>query len=115
MPFVYRCRHTGGYYPLDYYDRWGKDVGVGLGPKPVSESLNTDYQGKPVPCGQLGDCHPVGNSYAELDLVSVSDAEYEKGKLILHKDDPDYRQRMQIIREKQRRNPLSKLPDKLAA
>lgn len=110
---AFRCSWTGLYYPADYFKEWGRKYGIGMGPEPVSEALNSRTD---LPCclPDAGDMehamHPMEVTRAQLDLVDVTEAEYEAGRAILASEDPRYERRAAILRRKQ----LEK-PTKLAA
>jgi len=107
---AYMCAHSGLYYPESYVKNWGIDGnGVGLGPDPVSECLNTNYHGElAVPTLNKGDAmHPVGVTRAALIPVQVTQAEFDANAAILHKDDPLYTERAKIIRYKQEKKSQS--------
>jgi hypothetical protein len=109
---AFRCSHSAGYFPANYTKEWGHTTGIGLGPQPVSECLDTYYHIAPPP---LKDCrgrvenimHPVGHSMAQIDLVEIPIKVYEANKLILMDDDPDMTSRIAIVRKKQDVNPKS--------
>jgi hypothetical protein len=104
---AFRCSHSGLYYPADYVKEWGRKYGVGLGSKPVSEVLNSEYL-FPAAKGLNGKMmHPVGNTYSQVDFCYVEEAEYNKNQAILQSDDPTLEARSAIIREKQSQNPRS--------
>lgn len=109
---VFRCSHSGLYFPADYLKEWGRKYGKGLGPEPVSECLDTDYNMPVVARAGVQshlDCiHPFGVTRAQVDCVFLPEVEPGE-RLILHEDDPSYRERVKIIREKQLVNPRSKI------
>jgi len=123
---VFHCNHSGLWFPADYVASWGVDYGVGLGPDPVSEVLNSDYQTAPAtPTADTEDItqlmHPVGNVRVQVDMILVPKA--LTGSLdangnwvpsdrmaILAKDDMKMKQRIAIIFQNQLANPKSKLP-----
>lgn len=101
---AFRCSHSGKYFPADYTKQWGRKYGVGLGPTPVSETLDSamDF---PVCVPESGDMdkamHPMGVTHAQVDFCWVEEAEYEANKLVLHHEDRDYSKRAKILRENQ--------------
>jgi len=59
--------------------------------------------------GSYLDCiHPFGVTKTQVDCVFLPESETGE-RLILHEDDPSYRERVKIIREKQLKNPRSKI------
>lgn len=111
---AFQCGHTGLYFPADYVKSWGRTYGIGLGPHPVSESLDTDYFTDPPAITEQTRSldqimHPVGNSFAQVDYMLVGLDDYNDCRLILAKEDPYMEHRAKIVREKQLVNPKSKL------
>lgn len=102
MVKCYRCSHSGLYFPEDYVKEWGKKYGIGLGNVPVSEVLDTDYHSK-IDTTVRGEkmMHSVGVTRAQLDFCIIPEEEYEANKAIIAVNDPDYSQRIDIIRSKQ--------------
>lgn len=99
---AYRCRHSGLYFPESYFKEWGKTTGIGMGPRPVSEVLDTlDNEGVSKSLNH-GPMLPVGVTHAELDLVQVTPDEFEARKAILASDDPDMAKRVPLIITKQK-------------
>lgn len=99
---VFRCARTGLYYPTDFVENWGKTYGIGLGIRPVSESLINDYQ-QPI-CKSRDNSrtmHPVGYSYSQVDLVEVADEEIELSSAVVELSDPMMMRRSTIMRERQ--------------
>lgn len=114
MVLAFQCGHSGLYLPGDYVKNWGRGYGIGLGPNPVSEVLDTDYYTDPPAISndtQSFDqiMHPVGNSFAQVDYMLVDEEAFNKGQAILARDDGFMRTRVKIVREKQLENPRSKL------
>lgn len=82
---VYQCQHSGLFLPGDYIENWGKWYGRGLGIKPVSECLNTNYGSfdprqvmlvnTQVPPEQW--MLPVGETYADISLEYVTEEQME--------------------------------------
>lgn len=118
---AFACSHSGLLLPGNYVKDWGRDgIGIGLGPHPVSEILDSDYDTPPA--GIKGDMrraeqvmHPIGYCFAQVDRVMVPPAEYSSKMAVLDRDDPDMLQRVKIIREKQLANPRSQLREFYAA
>lgn len=101
---AYQCSHSGLYYPESFVKEWGRNGhGVGLGPNPVSECLDTDYLAAlAVPQHSAENAmHPVGVTRAALIPVNITEAEFEANKAILHRDDPTMQRRCDIVRKKQ--------------
>lgn len=115
MVLAFQCGHSGLYLPADYVKMWGRDYGIGLGPHPVSEVLDSDYYTPPpaiTPDIESWDqiMHPVGNSMAQVDYMLVERSAMEANLAILVKDDPKMKKRVAVVRENQMMNPKSKLP-----
>lgn len=114
MVVAFRCGHSELLFPGDYLREWGRLYGIGLGPHPVSEVLDTDYHTDPPAITPEIESieqimHPVGVSFAQVDHVLVTKKAFEAGKAILTKDDPFMRSRARIVRAKQLVHPRSKL------
>jgi len=103
---AFRCRHSGLYYPPDYAKEWGRKYGIGLGPHPVSEILDTNYNAKIATCevDPSRTMFPVGVTKGQLDFVMVTHEEYNANKAILAIDDPRMEKRAKIVQEKQKKN-----------
>lgn len=103
---AFRCSHSGLYFPDDYVKQWGRKYGIGLGRQSISEVLDTDYA-QPV-CTPEHDhsrsMHPVGVTRVQVDLVEVSEEEYESNRAIVDLDDPKMIKRAALIQEKQKIN-----------
>lgn len=111
---AFRCNHSGLYFPADYVKQWGRLYGHGLGPTPVSEVLDTDYETDPPPItNKIEDInqimHPMGHVRVQMDLMNVPQDEYEAKKAIAHHEDKNMRRRAAIVRAKQLANPRGKL------
>lgn len=112
MALVFRCGHSGLYYDGSYVRQWGKDFGIGLGPSPVSEALNSDYD-TPLPRldGSIKRIEQiafgVGNCCAQMDaqLADLDLIEEDGLWAVPAEEDPDMEARMLIIRPKQLANP----------
>lgn len=114
---AYRCSHSGKYYPADYIKEWGRKYGIGMGPEPVSECLDTDYNmplAVPDRGGMENAMHPVGFTHGQVDFVMVEEAEYNANRLITQLEDPYMEKRAQVLRNNQLRNSRSKLAGLLA-
>lgn len=110
---AFRCGHSGLYLPPDYVKEWGRLYGIGLGPSPCSEVLDSDYHTAPPAINEQTRSfdqvmHPVGNSFAQVDSVLVYAAEVEGHEAICAKDDPYMEARVTIVRARQDVNPMSK-------
>jgi len=112
MVLVYRCQHSGLFYDGDYGPEWGRKYGIGLGPDPVSECLNSAYEERPPEITadiqrieQI--MHPLHTTKAQLDafLMPASKVEY----LIPAMEDPFLHQRAAILYAKQLVNPRSRI------
>lgn len=101
---AFRCSHSGKYFPADYSKEWGRKYGIGLGPVPVSETLDSDTA-SPVCVPSNGNMeramHPMGVTHAQVDFVWVEEDEYEANRLVLNSDDPDLVKRAGILRKNQ--------------
>ena len=113
---AFRCNHSGLLLPGNYVKDWGREgIGIGLGPDPVSEVLDTDYDTAPAPISpeirrveQV--MHPVGVCRAQVDLIMVHPEEFEASKAILDREDRLMERRCSIVRARQMVNPRSRLP-----
>lgn len=102
---AFQCVHSGLYFPADYYKNWGILYGIGQGPDPVSEILNTTYHLPKAEAFQPGSeilMHPMGVTHAPVQMVEVDEATYEKNKAICHHEDRDLVKRTKIIIDKQK-------------
>lgn len=114
MIMVFQCGHSGLYFDGDYVREWGRKYGIGLGPHPVSECLDSEYD-TPVPritpdvrsIEQI--MHPLTNTFAQVDFDLVLRSEFQRKALVCAKDDPYLVERASIIRKKQLVNPRSQL------
>lgn len=114
------CNHSGLLLPGDSIKEWGRKYGIGLGPTPVSEVLDTDYYtAPPAITPQIKNIdqimHPVGPCFAQLDRVMVSPLQFSMDKAILERDDTDMTVRARIVRSKQLVNPMGRLRTMQAA
>lgn len=115
MVLAFQCGHSGLYLPGDYVKEWGRDYGIGLGPHPVSEVLDSDYHTPPAKITHDIEeweqiMHPVGNTFAQVDYMLVEVSALEENSAILVKDDLKMKRRAAILRGKQMVNKKSKLP-----
>lgn len=117
---AFRCGHSGLWYPSDYVKQWGRFYGFGLGPTPVSECLDSEYDVSPPAVtpdirsiDQL--MHPVRFSMAQMDFDLVAPATLESLKPILAIDDPYMERRANILRQKQLANPRGRIRNLHAA
>lgn len=105
---AFRCSHSGKYYPGDYAKNWGRKYGIGLGPIPVSECLDTQDHMAAVESADdpASLMKPVGNTLAQVDFCLVPESEYNDNRLILAADDPRMVLRKRIVWENQaKKNP----------
>lgn len=113
MPRCFRCTHSGLLLPPDYVENWGKFYGVGLGPKPVSECLDTNYGHMPRMenvrySASTGDfMFGVHSTGAPIEEVEVSEEDFNnpKNRMILEHEDTGMKRRLELIREKQKKKP----------
>jgi len=113
MELVFQCGESGLYYPSDYVKQWGRLYGIGLGPHPVSESLQSEYEVAPPDIRGLKSIqqimHPMRVSCAQMDMMEVVSTAVKENAAVLDIDDPDYEIRAQILRNKQLENPLGRV------
>lgn len=112
MEMVFRCNHSQLHFPSDYVKEWGKLYGIGLGPDPVSEVLDTDYDIDPPPITPDIDrieqiMHPVGNTRVQVDLALVRTEDLDMA--IIAEADHKMMRRGPILYQKQLKNPKSKV------
>lgn len=112
---AFQCGHSRLYLPDDYIKEWGRLYGIGLGPTPVSEVFDTDYDTPPAELSegikrveQL--MHPIGHCRVQVDAVLVPRAVYEAEKAILEYEDPDKEERAAVVWQRQLVNPRSQVP-----
>lgn len=110
VTIAFKCNHSGLYYPADYVKEWGKLYGHGLGPDPVSEMLDSDYDTPPPrPDDRTMDIttimHPLRVTRVQVDLVTVPQDEYDENRAVIAIDDPRIITRAKICRAKQLDNP----------
>lgn len=113
---VFRCAHSGLLLPGDYVKDWGGLYGVGYGPDPVSEVLDSNYSVlPPMPSAQTRLdsidqlMHPVGPCMAQVDLIMVSPEEAEAKAAVLSYADRKYNKRRVIMIDRQLKNPRGKV------
>jgi len=97
---VIRCSKCGLCYPSDYFEKWGRSYGIGLGPKPVCEGLDNNFA-LPIPKDVTREeqiMHPVGVCAGDVELVDVTDTELNANKPILAINDPKYVLRAPLMR-----------------
>jgi len=113
MELVFQCGESGIYYPSDYVKNWGKLYGIGLGPHPVSESLQSEYEVAPPDIKGLKSIdqimHPMRVSCAQMDMMEVAVDQVVERKAVLDLKDPDYVERAAILRDKQLKNPAGRI------
>ncbi len=97
---VYKCNRCGTFFPDDYYDNWGRKYGIGLGPTPVCEALDSKYDVPPI--ASVMDpstfMHPVGVCRGNVIAADVDEATPTATLAI---DDPYMIKRAAIMKEKQ--------------
>lgn len=112
---AFRCTHSGLLLPGDYVKEWGRKYGIGLGPQPVSEVLDSDYDTAPPSLTNDVESieqimHPVGPSFAQVDFLMVAPSELTTDHLaVLDLEDRKMRKRSNIIMKRQLQNPRSRL------
>lgn len=106
---VFRCTHSGLYFPADYAKQWGRGYGIGLGPDVCSEALDSIYE-LPLPdfSEQLrrpeNYMHPVRVTKAQMDFLLVAPDDATAQAAILAEEDLDMDRRADVIRKKQLAN-----------
>jgi len=114
MP-AFICSHSGLLLPGDYVKGWGRDYGIGMGPDPLSEVYDTDYDTPPPKMDNTIESldqimHPVGPSFAQIDFLMVDPTRLVSANLaVLDKDDKRMKRRSEIILARQLVNPKSKI------
>lgn len=108
------CNHSGLYLPGDYVKEWGRKYGIGYGPNPVSEVLDSDYNADlPAITPDIRRIeqimHPVGPSLAQVDRVMVHPSTFISASAVMDHEDETMERRAAIIREKQLVNPKGRL------
>jgi len=103
---LYQCQGTGLYFPGDYLEMWGRKYGHGLGKKPVSECLESNYTRKVAFPKKLKNVEqimfPLEHGNHDIDAVIMSPEEAKKCKpAILMINDPFMQKRGKLLRQKQ--------------
>lgn len=111
---AFKCNHSGLYFPADYVKEWGSLYGIGLGPDPVSEVLDSDYHTDPPrPTESTMDIntimHPLRVTRVQVDLMTVPQGEFDANQAIIAIDDTRMSKRAAICRANQLENPKGKL------
>lgn len=111
---AFQCGHSGLYLPGDYLKNWGRLYGIGLGPNPVSEVLDTDYDIAPPDITpeirrieQI--MHPVGPCMTQVDFLLVDPEEFKASRAVLAHEDEQMEERARIVRARQLINPRGRL------
>jgi len=117
---AFQCGDSRLFFPADYLREWGRKYGIGLGPTPVSETLQSDYDIAPPPItadirsmDQI--MHPIRVSCSQVDLILVPVSDYDDNLAVIALDDPFYEIRAKILRQKQLLNPKSRIRNLMAA
>jgi len=110
---MFRCCHSGLLLPGDYVKDWGYKYGIGQGPSPLSEVLDTNYDvAMPYVTMDIRDesqlMHPVTVSGAQVDFIMVPPDQQDK-RAVMAIDDPRMMERGKIVRAKQLANPKNRL------
>lgn len=100
---AYRCSRTGLYFPGDYVENWGKKYGNGLGPVPVSEAVVNSYDRDVAEADgkQHEAMHPLEVCRAQVDMVRITQEEYDSNRAILDAEDRSMNKRAEMMRRKQ--------------
>lgn len=114
MVMAFQCGESGLLYPADYVREWGKKYGIGLGPSPVSESLQSEYDvAPPAVTTETRDLvqimHPLRVSTAQMDLDLVDADTFGSRAAVVALEDPHMRKRAPILYGKQCANPRNRL------
>lgn len=115
LVLAFRCGHSGLYFPGDYVKMWGVLYGIGLGPDPVTECLDSDYATDPPPITRdlrtaTQIMHPLRHIRVQVDSDTVPRAVFDANRAILMMEDWNLDRRAPILRANQLKNPRSKLP-----
>lgn len=107
------CGHSRLFFPPDYLKEWGKLYGIGLGPDPVSEALDSDYDTAPpeiTPRTRSIDqiMHPLMVTRAQVDFVLLPPGS-GIARAVLAEEDTALEKRVAIIRPKQLANKRGQL------
>lgn len=103
---AFRCGHSQLLYPGNYLKEWGKLYGIGQGPLPVSEALDSDYDTAPAKLDSSVKSitqimHGLSVTGAQMDFLLVTQEEFDARPTVLATEDPDYEARCEIILPKQ--------------
>jgi len=114
MVMAFVCGESGLLYPADYVKNWGKLYGIGLGPSPVSESLQSEYDVAPpalTPEIQTLEqiMHPLRSSCAQMDTALVEAGAFRSNSAVLVLGDEKMKRRAPILYAKQVANPRGRL------
>lgn len=114
MVMAFQCGESGLLYPADYVRNWGKLYGIGLGPHPVSESLQSEYDVAPPAITpetrELTQImHPMRSSCVQMDLDLVDADSFSERAAVLAIEDGHYKKRAPILYAKQCANPRGRL------
>lgn len=117
---AFTCNHSGLLLPGDYVKQWGRSYGIGLGPDPVSEVLDSDYDTAPPAITPLirrieQIMHPVGPCFAQVDRVMVHPTAFSEQKAVMAFEDPEMETRAGIVRKNQLNNSKGRLRTMQAA
>lgn len=114
MTLAFSCGHSGLLYPGNYVKDWGKKFGIGLGPHPVSEVLDSEYDVDPPTItnatrnlSQI--MHPMRVCCAQVDYDLVDVEALRENAAILDSEDPYMEERSKILRMNQLNNPRGRL------
>lgn len=95
------CQRCGAVYPPDYYEQWGRKYGRGLGPDPVCEAMRSKYD-RPF---NINPQHPEKAMFPLQVCKGVmvnQDVPADTESFILAINDPGYKIRSDIMRNRQR-------------
>lgn len=106
---LFQCEGTGLYFPGDYLEMWGRKYGLGLGPKPISECLETAWHKKIAYPEDLKTVeqimYPLMNGGHDIGAVILSPKDVAKCPMaVLGINDPFIVKRGKILRQKQLEN-----------
>lgn len=114
MVMAFQCGESGLYYPANYVKDWGKSYGIGLGPHPVSESLQSEYDVAPPAITSetqnlVQIMHPLRSSGAQMDLCTVGAEWFAAHQAVPVQGDEKMAKRAPILYAKQVANPRGRL------
>jgi len=120
MVLTFQCGESGLYFEGDYLRNWGRRYGIGLGPSPVSETLQSDYDVDPPEISPLMRAvtevmHPLRVSGSQVDALLVAKKDFEGACAVVAKDDPYLKARLPILWAKQMKNGNSRLKQMVVA